>query len=124
MSRHNIDGVLFSLNFQRYEKVELGDFLAWKFTKFNLFYNIMLDFFLGHEIEHYHCWEFWFSYCITCIWMFSSLKFENGLKKYVWNVAEIKCQICQIDCNFSSFYKIWLWDSFSDSMVQFRRLSY
>ena len=51
MSRHNIDGVLFSLNFQRYEKVELGDFSAWKFNYGNAdmhkFYKIVASLFCG-----------------------------------------------------------------------------
>ena len=47
-------------------------------------------FFLGHEIEHYHCHELWFGYCNTCTLMFSSLNHKNGLKKHVWNITKIK----------------------------------
>ena len=48
MSIRNKDSVLFSASFQRYENIELGELLALKSTKFNLFYNIMLIFFLAH----------------------------------------------------------------------------
>ena len=45
---------------------------------------------LGHEIEHYHCYELLFAYCNPCNLNFSSIKLENGLKKHVQNVARIK----------------------------------
>lgn len=67
MSRHNKDSVLFSVRFHRYENIELIELLALKSTKFNLFYNIMLIFFLAHEIEHYHYQELPFAYYSTCI---------------------------------------------------------
>ena len=47
-------------------------------------------FLLDREIEHYHCYELWFAYCNTCNLCFSSLKFENGLKKHARNVARTK----------------------------------
>ena len=49
--------------------------------------TVQFTFFLT---EHYHCDALRFAYCHTCTLMFLSLKLENGPKKYVQNVAEVK----------------------------------
>ena len=42
------------------------------------------------RLNNYHCQELWFTYCSTCTLTFSPLKFENGLRKQLWHIAEIK----------------------------------
>ena len=53
-------------------------------------------FLFGHQIKHYHCYELWFAHCNHCNLIFSSLKLENGLKKYVRNVARMKYEFVEL----------------------------
>ena len=55
---------------------------------------------LCYKIEKYHI-----TYCITCNLIFLSLKLENGLKKHVRNVAEIKYGIVKLVLIFFIYCK-------------------
>ena len=90
-------------------------------TKSKIFWNlndtVQFTFRFGHEIEQYYCQELWFACINTCSLFFPSLKIENSLKKYVQNFAEFKIWICQISCDFFTFYEMWFVKDFEKADV-------
>ena len=62
---------------------------------------------LGHKIEHYHYHELWFAYCNTCTLTWSLLKLENGMKKHITNVDEIKYEFAKLVAIFLLLIKCW-----------------
>ena len=56
--------------------------------------------------------QLWLAYCNTCTLIFLSLKLENGMKKHVRNVFEIKYGFVKLVVIFFTFHKILLCDSF------------
>ena len=62
---------------------------------------------LGHKIEHYHYHELWFAYCNTFTLTWSLLKLENGIKKHITNVEEIKYEFVKLVSIFLLLIKCW-----------------
>ena len=58
--------------------------------------NQSIDLLCKKRVKHYHGHELWVVYCNTCTLYFLSLKLENGVKKHVGHVTEIKYEFVKL----------------------------